>query len=102
MRFSALLCAISRCTLYALRVRIGDAPPRLLRNPNHHPAWIPHVEADEALAQQPNLRVALGEIGKGCDRRFLSLGQSQRLAGLETQVPAASADPARTFHQGLQ
>ncbi len=81
---------------------IGDLVAGLLADAHHGLAGQAHVEMDEALAEQPRRLIHPIELGIGVLRGLVALGQRQRLARIEADVPAAIADPARARDQRLQ
>src|SRR3546814_4526913 len=56
---------------------------------------VPHIEAQYAASEQPVDAIHTGEIDQRGRGLFLPLRQRQCLARLETEVPAAIADPGR-------
>ena len=63
---------------------------------------VPQIKAQNAAAEQPGRFLRKGEFRQRRLGGRLSFRQSERFAGLEIEVPAPAADPARRGELGLE
>ncbi len=72
---------------------LAGATCPLVRQTQHETVGVAHVEAQDAAAKQAVGAVHMRELGERGLRLGLALGERQRLAAAEAEVPAAVADP---------
>src|SRR3546814_13484124 len=83
-------------------VELGGRHLSLVRQAKDEAFGIAHVEAENTAPEQAVGAVHMREFGERGLRRVLALGQRQRLAAAEAEVPAAVADPGRARAQFLE